>query len=87
MEPIWSSGTAGYRVYRTVMQFDGNLVIYSGAPDTTLGKNAIWASNTNGNEGARLILQDDGNLVIQNKQNKIIWQSKSNDIPAKVTMD
>jgi murein DD-endopeptidase MepM/ murein hydrolase activator NlpD len=54
---LWSSGTNGRPGAHTVMQADGNLVVYSGAT-------GVWSTHTNGWTGARLSLQDDGNLVI-----------------------
>jgi hypothetical protein len=61
------------------MQFDGNLVIYSGSPKER-GNQAIWASNTwENNANAYLVLEDNGNLVIYNTKNEIVWQSYSID--------
>ena len=42
----------------TVMQTDGNLVVYSGAGVP------VWASGTSGNPGAYLEVQNDGRIVI-----------------------
>lgn len=55
---LWDAGILGGAV--TVMQGDGNLVIYDG------GGTALWASDTDGNPGGFLVLQGDGNLVIYN---------------------
>jgi WD40 repeat protein len=79
MVPIWATDTFGYPAYRTIMQFDGNLVIYSGSPKER-GDQAIWASNTwENNANAYLVLEDNGNLVIYNTKNEIVWQSYSID--------
>ncbi len=80
MQPIWSSNTAGKPTYRVVMQFDGNLVIYSGDPETKLGQNAVWSTDTwRDNRGAHLVLEDDGNLILYNplRKDSVIWQSKT----------
>ncbi len=76
MEVMWSSGTFGMPAYRTVMQYDGNLVIYYADPGTRRGSNVAWSSDTwENNAGARLVLEDDGLLVIYNTKNEIVWQN------------
>jgi lambda family phage minor tail protein L len=52
--------------YRLIMQYDGNLVVYSktGA--------VIWATNVLGS-GHRLNMQTDGNLVVYNSANAAVW--------------
>ncbi|MGO9903657.1 MAG: hypothetical protein ACLP0J_29230 [Solirubrobacteraceae bacterium] len=55
---LWASGTNGRATTSTVMQGDGNLVIYGYT-------GAIWATGTGpGHPGAWLNMQNDGNLVI-----------------------
>ena len=53
---IWSA-TVSTDLKELVMQYDGNLVIYSASAKP------LWATGTGG-DGAYLALQDDGNLVI-----------------------
>ncbi len=55
---LWNSGTAGRSAGRTVMQPDGNLVVYDA------GGRAAWWSGTNGLSGSWLAVQNDGNAVI-----------------------
>jgi hypothetical protein len=71
--PVWASGTRGAG-NRTVMQTDGNLVVYSprGVP--------LWDSHTWGSDGAFLKVQDDGKLAIYRPDLSVPWQS-SNGTP------
>lgn len=57
------------RLFRLVMQPDGNLVLYNsaGAP--------LWNSGTWGNPGAFLTLQEDGNMVIYPSSGRPLWAS------------
>ncbi len=64
---LWATGTDKTAASVTVMQEDGNLVVYTGE-----GK-PLWDSHTWGNDGAWLAVQDDGNLVIYSS--KAIWAS------------
>ncbi len=62
--------------YRTVMQGDGNLVLY------TASGHALWHSRTGGNPGARTVLQGtDGNLVIYAPNNAVLWAAYTNTHP------
>ncbi|MEV0400473.1 hypothetical protein [Actinoallomurus sp. NPDC050550] len=68
-EALWSTKTQGAGVY-SVMQTDGNWVVYSAA-----GK-PLWYSNTANNAGASLAVQDDGNLVIYATDHRVLWAFK-----------
>jgi hypothetical protein len=57
-EVIWSSKTQGRGVFKAVMQYDGNFVLY------TKDNVARWHTGTDGKPTNHLLLQDDGNLVI-----------------------
>jgi hypothetical protein len=70
------SGGYGFHVSQTFpgdansvlwMQYDGNVVLYSGAG------NKLWATNTDGNPGAYLRLQDDTNLVVYSSGGFPLW--------------
>lgn len=56
--------------YRMVLQWDGNLVIYSPS-------RAIWASGTSGRQAKQLNMQPDGNLVIYDTQGQAIWNTRT----------
>jgi hypothetical protein len=58
------------RMYRLVLQSDGNLVLYS-------DKRALWASQTVGSGAAFLSMQGDGNLVLYDNQNRAVWHSRT----------
>src|SRR5262249_6731483 len=64
---LWATGLAPGGVGMSIMQGDGNLVVYdaSGVP--------VWASGTAGNPGSRLVVQNDGNLVIYRPDGAAIW--------------
>ncbi|MEO8551423.1 MAG: hypothetical protein ABI678_15705 [Kofleriaceae bacterium] len=68
---IWNSGTNGTSAGRTVMEADGNLVIYDAS------NTPIWASNTSGNPGAYLSVQSDGNTVIYRSNNSAAWSTNT----------
>ena len=57
--PWWASNTSGHPGASTILQGDGNLVVY--APD---GITPLWAANTAGHPGDSLVLQQDRNLVL-----------------------
>jgi beta-glucanase (GH16 family) len=61
--------------FNLVMQSDGNLVIYDGAP----GQNAIWATGTwnlpNDRRPTHADMQADGNFVLYNDANQAAWAS------------
>jgi WD40 repeat protein len=76
MEPIWSTQTFGMPAYKTIMQYDGNLVIYYQDPGIERGSYVAWSSDTwENNAGARLVLEDDGKLVIYNTRNEPVWDN------------
>lgn len=63
---LWSTQTNGKPGDTTVMQEDGNLVIYGPG-------GAIWSSGSHGNPGAWLSLDDHGALIIFDAGGKPIW--------------
>jgi hypothetical protein len=67
--PIWASGTAGTSAGHTIMQNDGNLVVYNG------GGSAVFHTWTFGNPGAFLVVQVDGNMVIYSAGGPALWDS------------
>ncbi len=73
---IWASNTngRGQAPYRTVMQNDGNLVLYDKS------NAALWASGSNGKGTGpyKLVMQDDGNLVVYDSKNQPIWATMTN---------
>jgi hypothetical protein len=58
--------------YRLRMQWDGNLVMYSGD-----GLSAMWSLGTYGQPGNYLTMQTDGNLVLYSTAAKAVWSSRS----------
>lgn len=60
--------TTADRKYKLVLQFDGNLVLYSPSK-------AIWATGTDGKLVSRLSMQSDGNLVLYDTNGKPLWHS------------
>ncbi|MDF3291444.1 hypothetical protein [Streptomyces silvisoli] len=77
---VWASGTHGHPGAYTVMQPDGDLVVY-GPNDGPGTGGALWSSNTGGNAGAYAVLQDDGNLVVYRQASadsrNALWSSGS----------
>jgi hypothetical protein len=72
---LWQSGTRGRRAGISIMQEDGNFVIYSPGPAY------VWNTETHDNPGARLYVQDDGNVVIYGPDNTTaIWQTDTPNI-------
>ena len=70
--PYWASNTPGASVGYTVMQDDGNFVVYDGTGTP------IWASGTWGNPGAYLVLADNGSLsVISADGSTTLWTTDS----------
>jgi len=63
---LWGTMTASPGAF-TIMQTDGNLVVYSKA------RKALWASNTGRHGGAFLAVQNDGNVVVYSKAKKALW--------------
>ncbi|XP_067107713.1 B-type lectin plumieribetin-like [Osmerus mordax] len=56
--------------WKAVFQEDGNFIIYGWKP--------MWNSDTAGQRDAwRLCMQDDCNLVMYKRDNKMMWQTKS----------
>jgi hypothetical protein len=55
----------------TVMQSDGNLVVYGP------GGRALWASNTAGSGANRAVMQGDGNLVLYRANGTPVWASQT----------
>ena len=68
---IWNSGTYGTSAGRTVMQSDGNLVIFNAS------NTPVWASNTGGNASAYLAVQSDGNTVIYRSNGSAAWATNT----------
>ena len=68
---LWWSGTAGTSAGHTVMQTDGNLVVYnaSGAP--------VWHSYTWNHPGAWLVVQNDGNVVVYSASGVPLWATNT----------
>jgi hypothetical protein len=64
---LWTANTAGTAPGQTLLQTDGNFVVYDSA-----GVNR-WSSGTSGNPNAYLAVQDDGNLVIYGSDGQPIW--------------
>ena len=64
---LWTANTAGTAPGQTLLQTDGNFVVYDSA-----GVNR-WSSGTFGNFSAYLAVQDDGNLVIYGSDGQPIW--------------
>ena len=69
-QPLWATYTQGSSAGVTVMQSDGNLVVYDGSSV------ARWASGT-GATAERLYVQDDGNLVIRDASGTPLWASNT----------
>jgi len=63
---LWSSGTNGKPAEATVMQEDGNFVMYGGGA-------ALWHTHTDGNFGAWLSLDDHGALILFDAGGTPIW--------------
>ena len=65
----WSSQTNGTSVWVTVMQGDGNLVVYDadGVP--------VWNAGTQGHDGARLEIANDELAVVAPDGTKLWWAS------------
>jgi RHS repeat-associated protein len=65
----WSSQTNGTSVGATIMQGDGNLVVYNA--DWT----AVWNAGTGGHDGARLEIANDELAVVAADGTKLWWVS------------
>lgn len=66
IKALWSTGTHGKPAEATVMQEDGNFVMYGGG-------GALWHTHTDGNPGAWLSLDDHGALILFDAAGKPIW--------------
>ncbi len=66
---LWASETQGNPGACSVMQADGNLVVYSST------SSALWPSGTAGHPGAAAAVQDDGNTVIYDPSGPPLWSS------------
>jgi len=58
------------RKYRLILQYDGNLVLYS-------ENRALWHTRTYTKQSNYLIMQNDGNLVLYDKDSNALWNSKT----------
>lgn len=56
--------------YHLVMQYDGNLALYS-------QNRPLWASGTNNKGAAFAVMQGDGNLVVYSRSGKALWDSRT----------
>ena len=77
-KPRWATGTTGRGTgpYKTVMQTDGNYVLYDSKGA------ALWASSwqsswKRGTAPYRLVMQNDGNLVIYDANNTPTWSTQT----------
>lgn len=63
--------------YSTVMQPDGNLVLY--ASGAFSAENALWASGTNGRGSGpyKCTMQSDNNLVVYDGSGAALWASNT----------
>ena len=68
---LWASGTQGNPGAQSVMQDDGNLVVYSSTGS------ALWSAGTAGNPGAVTTVQDDGNVVVYGSGGNPLWSTGS----------
>jgi hypothetical protein len=66
---LWASGTEGSPGAQSVMQSDGNLVVYSSTGS------ALWSSGTTSHPGAVVTVQDDGNTVVYSPSGSPLWSS------------
>lgn len=66
------------RVYRAIMQSDGNFVIYR---RNNGSETATWHTYTYGNNGAFLALQQDGNLVVYSAQSRPLFNTETSSRP------
>jgi hypothetical protein len=67
--PLWATRTAGATML--VVQPDGNIVLYAGAPGSY---RPVWATGTTSLSPVFLVMQDDGNLVAYNAVQPL-WSS------------
>jgi hypothetical protein len=71
--PLWSNDVGGMNGGAfSVMQADGNFVVYPGP-----GITATWATNTVGSPGSRLVVQNDGNVVVYDAANVPRWATNT----------
>ncbi|NRQ36877.1 hypothetical protein HII36_34315 [Nonomuraea sp. NN258] len=67
---LFTTPTAGHPGARSVMQREGNWVVYD------RNDKALWTTKTAGNPGAWLAVQNDGQIVIYSRDNKPLWSSR-----------
>ncbi|AZZ52219.1 hypothetical protein [Rathayibacter festucae] len=65
---------------RTVLQSDGNVVVYYGSPS---GDVALWSTGTSG-AGNRFVMQNDGNAVVYSASGRALWSSGTGSNPGSV---
>ncbi|GGP55466.1 hypothetical protein [Streptomyces melanogenes] len=62
------------RIYRLIMQWDGNLVLYK----TYQGNQTVcWASHTWGSDAVHAVYQTDGNFVLYTAGGTVPWASNT----------
>lgn len=66
---LWSANTHGRGAKRTVLQNDGNLVVYDG------NGRALWNTQTHGRGSSTLVVQQDGNLVLYDSSSRPTWNT------------
>jgi type VI protein secretion system component VasK len=66
----WSPHTNGKPAWRTVMQQDGNFVVYEAE------RKPVWAAMTQGHQGNELVLRNNGVLVVRGQDGKTLWASE-----------
>jgi hypothetical protein len=68
-------------IYGLLMQWDGNLVMYSCPPGGNSGGSscpyALWSLGTSGRPGNVLTMQTDGNLVVYDTAGRPVWSTGS----------
>jgi len=64
---VWATGTNGSGAVQTVLQSDGNLVVYD------KNGSAKWATGTNGHSAGWLVLGSDGSLRLYDGGGSQVW--------------
>lgn len=77
-ETLWAgqSRTSQNGKYRTVMQHDGNFVLYKKLRNNK--QQALWSTRTTGTGANRIVMQLDGNLVVYKGQKEAVWATGTN---------
>jgi hypothetical protein len=70
-QALWASNTYLSQGYASVMQNDGNFVLYD------VNQRALFATNTYGQSGNHLAVQNDGNVVVYNTSGHAVWASNT----------